>query len=216
MVELYQSAIKEAVNQRRPGNLPPWDRPIVLAHEDVAEHLFDVLDPKTGAESAVCAPGQGHATYVNGRPEAPYNLRIIHNEAFFNGFNIRGEGDWARGLARPDLLVYDLGEGKEWFVIHELSEGEIRSKRQDAKMQFFRFLQFMKGIDAVWSFVSAYRHMLCVISAKGTPALPATPGGVAEGFMQVYDELPDPLPIQHQGIARLGFEAIQTKVVRLT
>lgn len=216
MDELLKTAVVNAINRHRAQTLPEWNRPVHVKYEDTAKPLFDVRDPKTGAEIIVCVAGQGHATYVNRPENVPYELRIISNEEFFNSFNIQGEGDWAKGLARPDLLVYDLGEEKSYFIVHELSAGNIRSKRQDAKMQFLRFLQFVNTIDEVKDYIGKFRTHQCIISATGTPELPTSPGGIAAGFMEIYTHLPDPLPLPHQGIERLGFRAFQTKVVHLT
>ena len=51
------------------------------------------------------------------------------------------------------------------------------------------------------------------MSASG--CVTETPFDMANGFMEAYKNLPEPLPLNNASIERRGFKAYQTNVVKL-
>lgn len=214
MIELYTSEVKDRINAKRSGNLKEdFPGTPVVEYEVINDAIFDIVDTKGTGGSVKRNQGEGTATYVNGRPDGNrHNLCFIKNEEFFNQFNIP-QGDWAKGLSRPDYVVYTT-ESDDYLIIHELSEGKIGSKRHKAVTQILSYLKFMTAIAPVKTRCEAYANRLCYVSAKGCVAVPS-PGGIADGFMSIYDQLPDPLPIANQSLERMGFGAFASNVVNL-
>lgn len=214
MIELYTSEVKDRINAKRPGNLKEdFPGTPVVEYEIINDAVFDIVDTKGIGGTIKRNPGEGTATYFNGSPQtSQHNLCFLKNEEFFNQFNIQ-QGDWAKGISRPDYVVFTT-EADEYLIIHELSEGKIGSKRHKAVIQILSYLKFMTAIPAVKNRCEAYANKVCYVSAKGCVAVPS-PGGIANGFMDIYDQLPDPLPIANQSLERMGFTAFASNFVTL-
>lgn len=214
MIELYTSEIKDHINKKRPGNLrEEFPGSPTVEYEVFNDKVFDIIDTKLTGGSIKRNQGEGTATYFNATSETEHrNLCFIKNEEFFNQFNIR-QGDWAKGLSRPDYVVYTTDSDK-YLIIHELSEGRIESKRHKAVIQILNYLKFVTAIPAVRTYCNSFKNRLCFVSAKGCVEVPS-PDGMADGFMNIYNLLPDPLPVSNQSLERMGFSAYASNVVNL-
>lgn len=218
MENLLKTEWVSILNKKRPGNLPEWvDVPDVLS-EDTMEKVFDIVDTKYLGDPIVRPHGTGHATYYNGDDGHTYELRFIKYEEFVNQFEKTDEESgkkfqWNRNMSRPDYIAYDLTEQKAYFVIHELSEGSIANKKSDAMRQLLNTVLLFTSSSALKDFYSSFEKRLCVVSANG--CVTESPLNMAQGFMEAYINLPDPLPLNNKSITSRGFDAIQTKVVKL-
>lgn len=121
--------------------------------------------------------------------------------------------DWAKGMSRPDYIVYDMSGERMYFVIHELSEGNIKSKRSKAVTQLLNMVRMIHEASGSRQYCESFQKRLCYISASG--CVTETPFDVANGFMEAYMNLPDPLPLENKSIERRGFLAFQSNVVKL-
>lgn len=202
------------INNHRAGNLPEWNIPAVIQIEDTKESVFDIVDTKDNISSIVCLQNTGDATYYNGLGTA-YHLRFIKYDEFLNQFRISDNGiisDWAKDIARPDYICYTVDE-KKYFIIHELSKGEISSKRKKARTQLVNCIQFLKKSNIISEWIAQFEKRLCFVSAHG--CVEATPNKMADAFNNIYDYLPDPLPLKCITFERNNYCAYETKVVKL-
>lgn len=213
IVSLLQSSILAAINDRRSGALEtPYPAPATVLYEDISDNVFDIVDVKGTGGSIKRAPATGTATYFNGNGPRRHELRFIRYEEYLNQFNTP-QGDWAKGMSRPDFIVHTL-DSQDYFIIHELSEGAIGSKRHKAVIQILNTVRFLSKIPDVKDYLDSFRERLCYVSAKGCVGI-ESPQGMADGFMAIYDKLPDPLPINNQSLERMGFSAYASNVVKL-
>ncbi len=202
------------INNKRNSTYPEWfSEPVVLT-EDTNEKVFDIVDTKDWGDPIVRSENTGTATYYNGDE---INIRFIKNEDFFNQFRIVNENgkimDWARGLNRPDYIVYDVSPERVFFIIHELSEGNIQSKRAKAMSQLLNMVRMLYEAPKSRELCESFQNRLCYVSASG--CITETPFNMASGFMEAYKNLPDPLPLINKSIENRGFKAYQTNVVKL-
>lgn len=214
MESLLKTEGVKIINNHRAGNLPEWNFPVVIQIEDTGESVFDVVDTKDDIGTIVCIPHTGDATYYNGSDTA-YHLRFIKYEEFLNQFRKSDNGitsDWSKDIARPDLICYTVDENK-YFIIHELSRGEISSKRKKARIQLVNCIQFLKKSDIISERIAQFEKRLCFVSAHG--CVEATPNNMADAFNNIYDYLPDPIPLKCITFERNNFCAYETKVVKL-
>lgn len=213
IVSLLQSSILAAINDRRSGALEtPYPAPATVLYEDISDNVFDIVDVKGTGGSIKRVPATGSATYFNGNGPRRHELRFIRYEEYLNQFNTP-QGDWAKGMSRPDFIVHTL-DSQDYFIIHELSEGAIGSKRHKAVIQILNTVRFLSKIPDVKDYLDSFRERLCYVSAKGCVGI-ESPQGMADGFMAIYDKLPDPLPINNQSLERMGFSAYASNVVKL-
>lgn len=218
MEELMETEWLAIINSKRNGTYPEWtSEPIVLT-EDTSEKFFDIVDTKHIGDPIVRPVDTGTATYYNGDETHQYNIRFIKNEEFFNQFQIKDEygnivKDWARGISRPDYIAYDNSEEKAFFIIHELSEGLIQSKRSKAMIQLLNMVKMLHDAPQSRQYCESFQKRLCYVSASG--CVTASPFNMADGFMEAYKNLPEPLPLNNKSIETRGFKAYQSNVVKL-
>lgn len=214
IVSLLQSTILAAINDRRSGALKtPYPAPATVFYEDISDNVFDIVDVKGIGGSIKRVPATGTATYFNGNGPRRHELRFIRYEEYLNQFNTP-QGDWAKGMSRPDFIAYTL-DSQDYFIIHELSEGAIGSKKHKAVIQILNTVRFLSKIPDAKDYLDSFRERLCYVSAKGCVGI-ESPHGMADGFMAIYDKLPDPLPINNQSLERMGFSAYASNVVKLS
>lgn len=217
--ELLKTVLVEHINSSRAGNLPEWTTPAEVSTEDIDDKVFDIRDMKGVEGSIKCLEGNGEATYYNGDESHRYVLRFIRYEDFINQFRTYKEDgkinqDWTKNWSRPDYMVYDTTEEKRCMIIHELSSGNIRNKRQDGKTQLLRTVVALDKIPAIKEYLKQFDgKCYCFLSANG--CVDATPHNLADSFMEIYQKLPDPVPIINSSISKRGFLAFETKVVKL-
>ena len=217
--DLLKSAMLDYINQHKAGNLEEWATTPTVATEDISDKVFDIRDVKGTENSIKCAPQTGDATYYNGDEQHQYALRFIRYEEFVNQFrtfkeNGQVDKDWTKNWSRPDYMAYDVSGQKRCIIIHELSQGNIRNKHKDGKTQLLNTVLILSKIPEFQSFMSEFQgRCYCFLSAQG--CVEATPDGMADSFMEIYQKLPDPLPINNASITRRGFQAFETRVIKL-
>lgn len=218
MEELLKGELLTIINSKRNKTLPEWDKPVEVYVEDTDEKIFDVIDTKATSGSMFVAQGEGQTTYFNGSEDSLHHLRFISYERFLNQFRVPVDAkngifkDWAKGLARPDYMCYTKGEDK-YFILHELSEGNVENKRKKARGQLVNCLLMMKHSQMLMTYLKKFEHRLCILSAQG--CVECSPMGMADGFNEIYNNIPDPVPMKCVTFERLGFEAYETKAVKL-
>lgn len=213
IVALLHSDILDAVNDRRSGTLStPFPGTVNVATEYITDPVFDIVDVKGIGGSIKRQPNSGTATYINGDFHHTYDLCFIQYEAYLNQFNLP-QGDWARGLSRVDFIVY-TPLASDYLILHELSEGAIGSKRHKAVIQILNTLRFLTSIPSVKSYITSFKNKLCYVSAKGCVDT-TSPKGIADGFMAIYNALPDPVPVRNQSIERMGFNAYASNILKI-
>lgn len=216
--ELLNTDFFAYINEHRPGNLPEWEQEPIVQEELIDDSVFDIVDMRGHAGSIKREQGQGEATYYNGDGTYRYALRFVRFEEFVNQFrtfreNGQTENDWTRGMSRPDYMVYNTGENRSVFIIHELSSGDIRSKHTDGRKQLLTAVVILSKIPSIRDYVGSFARRLCFLSAKG--CVDTTPQGMADSFLEIYRHLPDPLPINNKSITNRGFEAFESNVIKL-
>ena len=217
--ELLENVFVGYINNKKAGNLPLWTKPVVVETEDIEDRVFDIRDNKGQDGSIKCVEGSGDATYFNGDEDHQYVLRFIFYEKYINQFRtFKDDGkidqDWTKDWCRPDYLAFDTTCEKRCMIIHELSSGNIRNKRQDGKKQLLKTVVVLNRIPAIKAFFEQYSgRCFCILSARG--CVDVTPHNMADSFMEIYHKLPDPIPIPNSTITKNGFKAFETKVVKL-
>ena len=101
----------------------------------------------------------------------------------------------------------------KFFIIHELSEGSIQSKKSKAMNQLLNMVRMLHETPQSRQFCDSFQERLCYVSASG--CVTETPFDMANGFMEAYKNLPEPLPLNNASIERRGFKAYQMNVVKL-
>lgn len=217
--DLLKGTMLDFINRHKSGNLPDWKvTPIVLI-EDIPDKTFGIRDVKGTTNSIKCAPHTSEATYYNGDDQHQYILRFIRYEEFVNQFRTYSQTgsidkDWTKNWSRPDYMAYDISGQKRCMIIHELSKGDIRNKHKDGKIQLLKTVMRLCEVKEIQDFLDEFKgRCYCFLSAQG--CVDVTPDNVADSFMEIYKKLPDPLPIDNSSIAKRGFRAFETKVVRL-
>lgn len=217
MEELMKTEWLAIINSKRNGAYPEWTSEPEVLTEDTSEKVFDVVDTKNEGDPIVRPVDTGTATYYNGDGTNEYTIRFIKNEDFFNQFQVTdGHGkirDWAKGISRPDYIVYDISDRKEFLIIHELSEGRIQNKKAKAMNQLLNMVKMLYEAPRSRQYCEAFQKRLCYVSASG--CVTGTPFNMADGFMEAYKNLPEPLPLNNKAIESRGFKAYQSNVVKL-
>lgn len=203
MENLLKNAILKQLASRHPQAAQPNGN-VNLISEIIADKAFDIIDGKVAGLSVKRNVGQGNATYHN-LPK--YALKFVRHEDFLDQL-----GDLSKGVGRCDFLVYDAEGSKSYFILHELSFGSINNKRSKGRTQLFQTLNILSKSDC-WNLINEFSHKQCFLSCRDSAV--STPFQMADGFMRIYEELPDPIPMRAKQIERLGFEAWETCDIRL-
>lgn len=217
MEELMKTEWLAIINRKRNGTYPEWTSEPVVQTEDTFEKIFDIVDTKDLGDPIVRPENTGTATYYNGDEDHRYHIRFIKNEDFFNQFRIVDDSgkvrDWAKEMSRPDYIAYDVLNERVFFIIHELSVGNIQSKKAKAMNQLLYMVKMLYEAPLSRQFCESFKERLCYVSASG--CVTETPFNMADSFMEAYKNLPEPLPLNNKSIERRGFKAYQTNVVKL-
>ena len=207
----------DIINSRRNRTYPIWTSVPVVLTADTNKKVFDIVDTKIAGDPIVRLVDTGTATYYNGDENHQYNIRFIKNEEFFDQFRVKDAHgnikDWTKGISRPDYIAYDTSDEKVFFIIHELSEGSIQSKRAKAMTQLLNMVKLLRNAPKSWLYCKSFQKRLCYVSASG--CVTESPFNMADGFMEAYKNLPEPLPLNNESIKKRGFKAYQTNVVKL-
>lgn len=218
MEELMKTEWLEVINAKRNATYPEWKATPHVETEDTTWKVFDIVDTKDMGDPIVRPQNKGQATYFNGDENHSYTLRFIKTEEFMNQFRIQNPDtgvwmDWARNMSRPDYIVYDLSDDRTYFIIHELSSGSIQNKKAVAMKQLMNMVKMLDSAPKSKAYCHCFTNRLCYVSATG--CVTASPCDMANGFMEAYNNLPDPLPLSNKSIENRGFKAFQSNVVKL-
>lgn len=217
MEGLMKTEWLDIINSKRNRTYPAWTTVPVVLTEDTSEQVFDIVDAKNEDDPIVRPANTGTATYYNGDDTRQYTIRFIKNEEFFNQFRVTDEKgetkDWAKAISRPDYIAYDLSDERAFFIIHELSEGSIQNKKSKSMTQLLNMVRMLHEAPVSRQWCQAFQKRLCYVSASG--CVTASPLNIANGFMEAYKNLPDPIPLPNKSIENRGFTAYQSNVVKL-
>ena len=84
--QLLKSEFLAIVNSYRRNGAPEWTAEPAVRGETIAEHTFDVDDPKENCQTIIRPFGKGTASYKNGTTESPYQLRFICYDEYLHQF----------------------------------------------------------------------------------------------------------------------------------
>ena len=188
--------------------------------ETIAEHVFDVDDPKKDFQTIRRPDGQGAASYVNGSPESPYCLRFVCYDDYLHQFVFDDGGGHSNvnllkdGLHCADFIVYDSGENRAWLIVHELSKGAEKNKRSQGRLQLSNTLDMLCKSPEVKELINGFKNKWCVLSAHDERIV--SPMDMAAPFMLAYTVLPEPREFHFGSIRRFGFRAFETSKVVLS
>lgn len=175
--------------------------PITVPYQTSADVVFDLKDK---SNPYILPIGEGYVTYHN---EPCLEVVVINYEALINSM----PQTVTRKLRRPDFVVYDTS-GK-YIIINELSKGQPRSKRSDAKLQMSNAVKILNDIPDIKRWINSREHRLCIFSCR--TSFPSTPQGIADAFGLNGKNLPEKVEIKFQPITKAGFSAYESDVVIL-
>ena len=219
MEELLKSDFLKVLNTERRFGAPEWITEPQVRVEDIDDYKFDVNDPKDDYHTVKRNLGEGVATYVNGKPDSPYKLRVVcydeylHQFVFDDGLGHRDVSMLKNNMKMADLIVYDREENHVWIVVHELSKGAVQNKRNRARLQLSSTVNMLCKSEQIKTFIDGFSNRWCITSARDERVL--TPNGMADAFMEAYAVHPDPLEFNYGQIKRFGFRAFETSKVVL-
>ncbi|TGG39257.1 MULTISPECIES: hypothetical protein [Bacteroidales] len=215
LVEILKDNVAQAVVRRRKESLGSFPDEVTVDYELISLHEFDIHDCKPD-RSILCdrnSPDRA-ATYINGTSSAPHDLLFIKYEEFINQFRKSSSVDWSKDLKRADYIV-SLSVNNECFIIHELSIGNIKSKRSDAKSQFIGTINFLMKIPEAKEYIDGCTIKKCIVSARGCDDIKPSPRGIAAGFSRPYKFIPNPCEIKIPSLNKLDFTIWKGNIVHI-
>lgn len=220
MVDLLKKDFLEVINSIRHGDAPEWETTPHIRFEDIADCTFDVIDPKDNVQTIKCPFESGTASYVNGYSNNTYRLRFICYDEYMHQFVYDdGKGHAKKSMLKKqtknaDLIVYNTTADHVWFIIHELSNGDLNNKKVNGRKQLSRTIELLCQTECIKMFIDSFTNKWCVLSANDKRTI-QTPDGIADAFMYSYTILPEPLAFQYGAMKRLGFMGYETSIIRL-
>ena len=205
IVDILKNQVANAIIHRKIVSLGEFCGIIEVPTQVINKHIFHIHDCK--ADGLIeCSQNSADraATYKNGTPEAPNNLLFIKYEEFVNQFNKSNKCDWSKGLSRVDFIVVTK-EFPKHFLMHEVSIGNINSKKADARNQFIRTLDFLLKVPEMKECINQFEIKRCLVSARGCDDIKPTPRGMADGFGRPYKLIPNPSEVRIPVINKVGF-----------
>ena len=220
MKDFWQEEIKKIVNVIKRANAPVFtSAPNSLKLGIICTPRFDVTDNKKGS-GVIVGPGKGQAHYINAA-QTPYNLVCLSYDEYLHEF-VFDDGDGHSdmnalkdGVKVADLILYDSSENQVYFIVHELSSATVGNKRNVGKRQLSDTLNQLYTSENLKQFIDGFARKLCILSAEDGRVATSTPDNVADGFLQVYQIIPEPLKFNFGQIKRWGFDAYETSTVIL-
>lgn len=215
IIEILKNNIASAVVKRRTKALGEFPDDVTVNYEIISQHVFDIHDCKSDG-SIICDRNSSDraATYINGTPETPYELLFIKYDEFINQFRKNSREDWSKDLKRADYIV-TIPEKNDYFILHELSTGNIKSKGSDAKSQFIGTITFLMKIPEIKEYIDRCEVKQCIVSARGCDDIKPSPKGVAAGFSRPYRIVPNPCEFKVPMLNKLGFSVWKGNIVRI-
>ena len=149
ILNILETDVTTSIEKRREGSLGKFPNKVVVPIEIINDSEFDIHDCKADGEvrCARTAPDRA-ATYINGIAVTSKVLLFIKYEDYLNQFRLDPSHDWAKDLNRVDYIVV-VPDSKKYFILHEVSIGEIKNKREKAKNQFIGTLKFLWSIPSM-------------------------------------------------------------------
>ncbi|MDE5553569.1 MAG: hypothetical protein K2J10_00100 [Muribaculaceae bacterium] len=215
IIEILSNCVAPAVIKRREKQLGVFPDEVIVDYEIILDHIFDIHDCKSDG-SIKCDRNSSDraATYINGVPSAPYDLVFIKYDNFINQFRKSPKEDWSKDLKRADYIVTVL-DSNNYFILHELSVGNIKSKGPDAKSQFIGTINFLMGIPEIKEYIDNCSMKKCIVSARGCDDIKPSPLGVAAGFSRPYKIIPNPCEFKVPSLNKLGFTVWKGNIVNI-
>lgn len=215
LIKILKDNVAPAVVKRKEGKLGAFPDDVVVDYEVISQHIFDIHDCKSDG-SIVCDRNSADraATYINGTSSAPYNLLFIKYDEFINQFRKSPNEDWSKDLKRADYIVC-VSDNNDYFIIHELSVGNIKSKGHDAKSQFIGTLNFLMKIPEIKEYIYGCTTKKCIVSARGCDDIKPSPRGIAAGFSRPYKFIPNPCEIKIPSLNKLDFTIWKGNIVHI-
>lgn len=219
MEQILKSEIVAILNKIQRGSAPKLtDNNIVPNFVVISDHKFDLVDSKDGSPVRDFETGTAH--YINGNEGDTYNLKIICYDDFLHQFTYDdgiGHAHVSRlknGVRVSDFLVYEEGESKVLFIVHELSDENSSKKIKVARKQLSDTLNQLYQSEVIGRFIDAFKNKKCYLSAKDSRKIVETEG-MADGFNEIYRVLPEPIQFNWGQIETHGFSAFETSYVNL-
>jgi len=219
MEQILKSEIVAILNKIQRGSAPKLtDNDIVPNFVVISDHKFDLVDSKDGSPVRDFETGTAH--YINGNEGDTYNLKIICYDDFLHQFTYDdgiGHAHVSRlknGVRVSDFLVYEEGESKALFIVHELSDENSSKKIRVARKQLSDTLNQLYQSEVIGRFIDAFKNKKCYLSAKDSRKIVETEG-MADGFNEIYRVLPEPIRFNWGQIETHGFSAFETSYVNL-
>ncbi len=219
MEQILKSEIIAILNKIQRGSAPKLtDNDIVPNFVVISDHKFDLVDSKDGSPVRDFETGTAH--YINGNEGDTYNLKIICYDDFLHQFTYDdgiGHAHVSRlknGVRVSDFLVYEEGESKALFIVHELSDENSSKKIRVARKQLSDTLNQLYQSEVIGRFIDAFKNKKCYLSAKDSRKIVETEG-MADGFNEIYRVLPEPIQFNWGQIETHGFSAFETSYVNL-
>jgi len=219
MEQILKSEIVAILNKTQRGSAPKLtDNNIVPNFVVISDHKFDLVDSKDGSPVRDFETGTAH--YINGNEGDTYNLKIICYDDFLHQFTYDdgiGHAHVSRlknGVRVSDFLVYEEGESKVLFIVHELSDENSSKKIKVARKQLSDTLNQLYQSEVIGRFIDAFKNKKCYLSAKDSRKIVETEG-MADGFNEIYRVLPEPIQFNWGQIETHGFSAFETSYVNL-
>ena len=219
MEQILKSEIVAILNKIQRGSAPKLtDNDIVPNFVVISDHKFDLVDSKNGSPVRDFETGTAH--YINGNEGDTYNLKIICYDDFLHQFTYDdgiGHAHVSRlknGVKVSDFLVYEEGESKALFIVHELSDENSSKKIRVARKQLSDTLNQLYQSEVIGRFIDAFKNKKCYLSAKDSRKIVETEG-MADGFNEIYRVLPEPIQFNWGQIETHGFSAFETSYVNL-
>lgn len=220
MEKLLKTEIVNILNQIQRKNAPVLvDNQIIPTYEETSEHRFDLVDAKQGTIIRDFDTGTAH--YINGNQDDTYPLKIICYDDFIHQFTFEDKNGHSRvsrlkdGVKVADFLIYEKSESKVVFIVHEVSKENPSTKIRTAKKQLSDTLNQLYKSEVIGDFIDSFREKICYLSAMDDRKIVPSEG-MADGFAQIYEVLPEPSSFTYGQIGTHGFSAFETSYVSLT
>lgn len=215
---ILKTEIVTILNQIQRGDAPPLvENEIVPVSTELSDYKFDLVDSK---DNPIRSFETGTAHYINGEKDNNYTLKIILYDGFIHQFTYDdGKGNprvnrLKDGIKVSDFLVYETSEDKIYFIVHEISEEDSKTKSRAAKKQLSDTLNQLYKSDVIAHFIDGFKNKLCIYSANDSRQI-ESPEGMADGFNEIFKILPEPIKFNWGQIGTYGFSAFETSYVHL-
>ena len=219
MDHILKDEIVGILNAIQRGEAPKLEsNELMPSSTETSAYQFDLVDSKDGNPIRQFESGTAH--YINGNENDTYHLKIICYDDFLHQFSFNdGKGHPSvnrlkDGVRMADFLVFDKSKDKIYFIVHELSDEKNSKKIKTARKQLSDTLNQLYKSATIADFINGFAHKICFLSAKDNRNIVPT-DGMADGFNQIYQVLPDPLQFNWGQIGTHKFLAFETSYVEL-